>query len=157
MCLSLWLQTLRTHAKMQHNVILPTESKKGKKLGPRKNKTLRTSKPQVAPQIIRQTQAAIILPNITPLNLASSHNSQDDQSVASEDSWTHQVRFWPQFYIQLVYRPHFGAWILLFGPFGQLRQQGKKKWIWVILSIFWGCFFLLFEGKIFFKIFLKTF
>ena len=24
----------------------------------------------------------------------------------------------PQFYIQLVYRPHFGTWILLFGPFG---------------------------------------
>ena len=82
---------MRTHAKMQHNVILPTESKKGKKLGPRKNKTLRTSKPQVAPPIIRQTQA-IVLPNITPLNLASSHNSQDDQSVASEDSWAHQVK-----------------------------------------------------------------
>ena len=79
---------------MQHNVILPTESKKGKKLGPRKNKTLRTSKPQIAPPIIRQTQA-IVLPNITPLNLASSHNSQDDQSVASEDSWAHQV---PKFF-----------------------------------------------------------
>ena len=32
-------QTLRTHTKMQHNIILPTESKKGKKLGPRKAKT----------------------------------------------------------------------------------------------------------------------
>ena len=93
MCFSFWSKTLRTHAKMQHNVILPTESKKGKKLGPRKNKTLRTSKPQVAPPIIRQTQA-IVLPNITPLNLASSHNSQDGQSVASEDSWAHQVSFW---------------------------------------------------------------
>ena len=32
----------------------------------------------------------------------------------------------PQFYIQLVYKPHFGAWILLFGPFGQLRAVRKK-------------------------------
>ena len=28
----------------------------------------------------------------------------------------------PQFYIQLVNRPHFGTWILLFGPFGQSGQ-----------------------------------
>ena len=47
----------------------------------------------------------------------------------------------PQFYIQLVYKPQFGTWILLFGPFGQLRAVRKKKWIWVFLSNFWGCFF----------------
>ena len=81
-------QTLRTHAKMQHNVILPTESKKGKKLGPRKNKTIRTSsKPQEAQALIRQTQA-VVIPTVAPLNLAS---SQDSQSVASEDSWVPQV------------------------------------------------------------------
>ena len=34
-------------------------------------------------------------------------------------SWEWSI---PQFYIQLVYRPHFGAWILLFGPFGKLRH-----------------------------------
>ena len=51
--------------------------------------------------------------------------------------------FYPiiQFYIQLVYKPQFGTWILLFGPFRQLRAVRKKKWIWVFLSHFWGCFF----------------
>ena len=63
----------------------------------------------------------------------------------------------PQFYIQLVYRPQFGTWILLFGPFGQLRAARKKKWIWVFLSNFWGWFFQLFVVKKIFKIFLKTF
>ena len=32
----------------------------------------------------------------------------------------------PQFYIQIVNRPHFGTGILLFGPFGQSGQQWKK-------------------------------
>ena len=75
---------------MQHNVILPTESKKGKKLGPRKNKTIRNLKPQDPSTLIRQTQA-VVVPNIAPLKLVSSHNSQDSQSVASEDSWAPQV------------------------------------------------------------------
>ena len=35
---------------------------------------------------------------------------------------SHSGRWPPQFYIQLVYKPHFGTWILLFGPVGQLRQ-----------------------------------
>ena len=52
-----------------------------------------------------------------------------------------------QFYIQLVYKPHFGTWILLFGPFGQLRAVRKKKWILVFLSNFWGWFFQLFGVK----------
>ena len=43
---------------------------------------------------------------------------------------------WLQFYIQLVmdsfvhelvYKPHFGTWLLLFEPFGQLRAARKKK------------------------------
>ena len=29
-----------------------------------------------------------------------------------------------QLYIQLVYRPHFGTWILLFGPFGLWKKSG---------------------------------
>ena len=31
-----------------------------------------------------------------------------------------------QFYIQLVYKPHFGTWILLFGPFWQLWVEKKS-------------------------------
>ena len=31
-----------------------------------------------------------------------------------------------QFYIQLVNRPHSATGILLFGPFGQSGQKGKK-------------------------------
>ena len=46
----------------------------------------------------------------------------------------------PQFYIQLVYKPQFGTSILLFEPFGQLRAERKKKWIWFFLSNFWGWF-----------------
>ena len=59
------------------------------------------------------------------------------------------LQFWaiPQFYIQLVYKPHFGTWILLFGPFGQLRAAKKKKCICIFLSNFWGWFFQLFVGK----------
>ena len=45
-----------------------------------------------------------------------------------------------QFYIQLFFMPHFGAvWAA--------QAARKKKWIWVILSNFWGWFFQLFEGK----------
>ena len=34
-----------------------------------------------------------------------------------------EIEIWKsQFYIQLVYRPHFGTWILLFGPFGLCWQ-----------------------------------
>jgi hypothetical protein len=32
----------------------------------------------------------------------------------------------PVFYIQLVYEPHLGTRILLFGPFGQLRAVMKR-------------------------------
>jgi len=40
-------QTLRAHVKYAHKVILPTETKKGKKLGPRKAKA---AKPAAAPE-----------------------------------------------------------------------------------------------------------
>ena len=42
-----------------------------------------------------------------------------------------------QFYIQLVYKPHFGTWISLFGLFGHLTAVRKNKWIWVF-SILWA-------------------
>ena len=53
------------------------------------------------------------------------------------DSWGRFGPPYPQFYIQMVYKPHFETWILL-------------KWIWVFLSNFWGCFFnfLLAKNKI---------
>ena len=35
----------------------------------------------------------------------------------------HSIGTEPQFYIQLVYKPHFGTWIILFGSFGQLRAE----------------------------------
>ena len=36
----------------------------------------------------------------------------------------------------------------MFGPFWQLRAVSKgKKWTWVFLSNFWGCFFQFFVGK----------
>ena len=54
-------------------------------------------------------------------------------------NWNYQE---PQFCIQLVYQPHFGTRILLFGRFGKLRA----KWIWVFLSSFWEFFFQLFVG-----------
>ena len=36
-----------------------------------------------------------------------------------------QCWFKPQFYRQLVYKPHFETWILLFRPFWQLRVKKK--------------------------------
>ena len=41
---------------------------------------------------------------------------------------TKQIQTWsiPQFYIQLVYKQHFGTLIILFGLFGQLRALKKK-------------------------------
>ena len=66
------------------------------------------------------------------------------------------IQFWvykqcmqlSQFYIQLVYRPHFGTWTLI-SNWAVWASQGskKKKWILVFLSNFWGCFFQLFEDK----------
>ena len=51
----------------------------------------------------------------------------------------------PQFYIQLVYKPHFRTGILLFGPFGQLRVissnfYGQKNSC--IISLLWIFFFI---------------
>ena len=45
-------------------------------------------------------------------------NSGMMQSANNEIcSYDYCVLLCTQFYIQLVYRPHFGTWILLFGPF----------------------------------------
>ena len=47
-----------------------------------------------------------------------------------------------QFYIQLLYKPHFGTWILLLRPFGQLRAVSGFEFF-----RFWGWFFQFFVGK----------
>ena len=47
-----------------------------------------------------------------------------------------------QFYIQLVYKPYYGTWILLFGPFGQLRV--KKTFEGGFLN-FWRAIFFFFN------------
>ena len=54
------------------------------------------------------------------------------ENVQNWLKYTFMVKVLPQFCIQLVYKPHFGTYILLFGSFG----QSEKKWIWVSLSIF---------------------
>ena len=56
----------------------------------------------------------------------------------------------PQFYIQLVYKPQFGTWILLIGPFWQLRAVSGFEFF-----RFWGWFFQFFVGKKFFYFFKK--
>ena len=48
--------------------------------------------------------------------------------------WLSIRYFQSQFCIQLFYKPHFGTWILLFGPFGQLRAVRKKP-IRVLLKV----------------------
>ena len=80
-------QTLRTHAKMQHNVVLPTESKKGKKLGPRKKVA---KKPD---NVLSSSSAAAI--QMTSATLQVPLNLSDNASLASEDSWVPQGYFPP--------------------------------------------------------------
>ena len=107
-------QTLRTHTRMQHNVILPTESKKGKKLGPRKNKGLKKaqngedqmvvgSNPALPvtlpPPVVRRPEPVMNPVNPLPLNLVATSNSHDGQSVASEDSWVPQGYFTGVYFI----------------------------------------------------------
>ena len=55
--------------------------------------------------------------------------------------WVPKVSY-AQFFIQLVYKPHLGTWILLFGLFGQLmavRKNIKFQYLW---APFLGIFFL---------------
>ena len=37
-------------------------------------------------------------------------------------------------FIQLVYKSNFGTWILLFGPFGQLKVKVRQSWKQIMLS-----------------------
>ena len=71
--------------------------------------------------------------------------------------WRKFLAFGPQFYIQLVYKPHFGTWILLFGPFRQLRTVRKKSRFEFFWATFEGGFFNFLRAKNFFENFLKTF
>jgi hypothetical protein len=64
------------------------------------------------------------------------------------------MHFWwihTQFNIQLIYKPHFGKWILLFGPFRQLRAVRKKKEFEYFLATLRVVFQLFFGNFFFFK------
>ena len=64
-------------------------------------------------------------------------------------------RLFAQFHIQLVYRPHFGTWILLFGPFGLSWQYGKKSGFEFFWATFEGGFFNFLWAKKRLKFFFK--
>ena len=66
------------------------------------------------------------------------------------------VSRWAQFYIQLLYRSHFGTWIL---PFGLLGSTVGSKWkisetteFLLKYATFWGGFFMFSWAKIKFLI-----
>ena len=83
-------QTLRTHLKMQHKIVLPTESKKGKKLGPRnKNKIKR---PPAENNIIEDQGL---------------QHAMETQSVHSEDSYVPQGYFHPGHWMGFTLDPPF--------------------------------------------------
>ena len=47
----------------------------------------------------------------------------------------------PQFYIQLLYRPHLGTWILPFGQFRQNKKISETTEFLLKYATFWGGFF----------------
>ena len=84
-------QTLRTHLKMQHKIVLPTESKKGKKLGPRNKTKLKRPDSLAAEE---------------PPNMAAQH-AMETQSVHSEDSYAPQGYFHPGHWMGFSLDPPF--------------------------------------------------
>ena len=63
----------------------------------------------------------------------------------------------PRFYIQLLlYRPHFGTWILPFGLLGSKRKKSETTEFLLIVSNFLRWFLQLFVGKDFFLNFSKN-
>ena len=54
----------------------------------------------------------------------------------------------PQFYIQLLYRPHLGTWILPFGLSGSKRKISETTEFLLKYATFLGVFFHVFMGKI---------
>ena len=61
------------------------------------------------------------------------------------------TRSQPQFYVQLLYGPHFGTWIL---PFGQLGSVTGKQRNFCLSMLLFGVVFSCFHGK---KIYLLPF
>ena len=49
-----------------------------------------------------------------------------------------------EYYLELVYKPHFETWILLLGQFGKLRAVKKKNQFKYFLVTFESVFFNLF-------------
>ena len=62
------------------------------------------------------------------------HRAVQEYQASQKDSLP--VLRYPQFYIQLIFKPHFGTWILLFGLFRQLRAVRKKSGF----EFFWATF-----------------
>ena len=62
-----------------------------------------------------------------------------------------------QFYIQWLYRPHLGTWILPFRQFGQNKKISETTEFLLKYATFWGGFFNFLEAKKFFFQLLKHF
>ena len=63
--------------------------------------------------------------------------------------WVHHWHWGKsQFFIQLVYKPHFETWSLLFGQFRHLRAVRKEKQFKFFLATFEGGFLNFSKGKI---------
>ena len=63
----------------------------------------------------------------------------------------------PQFYIQLLFKPHLGIWFLPFGLLGSKEKISETTEILLKYATFSGGFFNFLWAKIVFRIFLKIF
>ena len=60
----------------------------------------------------------------------------------------------PQFYIQLLYRPHLGTWFLPFGLLGSKWKISETMEFLLKYATFWGGFFMFSWGKFLFFFFI---
>ena len=86
-----------------------------------------------------------------PIYLGYSLGETVNKISAKYQDWNLILWMATQFYIQLLYRPHFGPCLLPFVLLGSKREISAK------VSNFLRWFYQLFEAKNFFLIFLKTF
>ena len=59
----------------------------------------------------------------------------------------HEALFCTQFYIQLLYLPHLGPWILLFGLLGSKMKTSETTEFLLKSATFWGVFFMFSWSK----------
>ena len=57
------------------------------------------------------------------------------------------IDFFAQFYIQLLYRPYFGTWILPFGLLGSKWEISETTEFLLKYATFWGGFFMFSWAK----------